>query len=93
MVLDSGVTVGALVAVNALGSATVGDTPHFWAAPFETGDEFGGRGVARTYPAPHIAVTKIATHARLSAPKVTRSTHRVPRRAWRKRPHCSRLPW
>ena len=34
-VLPSGITVGALVAVNALGSATVGDTAHFWAAPWE----------------------------------------------------------
>jgi D-aminopeptidase len=45
-VLPSGITVGALVAVNALGTATVGDTPHFWAAPFEEGDEFGGLGSA-----------------------------------------------
>src|SRR2546427_6878551 len=34
--------VGALVAVNACGSANVGRGPHFWAAPFELGDEFGG---------------------------------------------------
>ncbi|MDR5654649.1 P1 family peptidase [Ruixingdingia sedimenti] len=45
-VLDSGITVGALVAVNALGSATVGEGPWFWAAPWELGDEFGGRGPA-----------------------------------------------
>ena len=63
VILPSGHTVGALVAVNALGSATVGDSAHFWAAPFETGDEFGGLGVARTYPDPHIAATKIASHA------------------------------
>ncbi|WP_347310860.1 P1 family peptidase [Defluviimonas sp. SAOS-178_SWC] len=44
-VLDSGITVGALVAVNAIGSVTVGDGPHFWAAPWETGDEFGGLGL------------------------------------------------
>ncbi len=37
-------TVGALVAVNALGSATVGEGPHFWAAPWERDAEFGGRG-------------------------------------------------
>ncbi len=30
-----GITVGAIVAVNAVGSVTVGDGPHFWAAPFE----------------------------------------------------------
>lgn len=45
-VLPSGITVGALVAVNALGSATVGDTAQFWAAPFEEGEEFGGLGPA-----------------------------------------------
>ena len=45
-VLSSGHSVGALVAVNALGSATVGDGPEFWAAPWEMGAEFGGLGVA-----------------------------------------------
>lgn len=44
-----GFTVGALVAVNALGSATVGDSRHFWAAPFEIDGEFGGLG---PHPAP-----------------------------------------
>ena len=43
-VLSSGITVGALVAVNALGTATVGDGPGFWAHPFELKDEFGGLG-------------------------------------------------
>lgn len=47
-VLDSGVTVGALAAVNPVGSVTVARTRHFWAAPFEIGDEFGGLG----YPSP-----------------------------------------
>lgn len=47
-VLPSGVTIGALVAVNAVGAVTVGDTKHFWAAPFEQSDEFGGLG----YPSP-----------------------------------------
>lgn len=42
--LENGVTVGALVAVNALGSAIAGTGPHFWAAPFEMGGEFGGLG-------------------------------------------------
>jgi len=44
-VLDNGITVGALVVVNALGSATVGEGPEFWAAPWEMGAEFGGRGL------------------------------------------------
>lgn len=49
-VLENGMTVGALVAVNALGSATVGDGAAFWAAPWEIGDEFGGLGAAQVYP-------------------------------------------
>ncbi|HLQ19708.1 MAG TPA: P1 family peptidase, partial [Tabrizicola sp.] len=49
-VLPSGLTVGALVVVNALGQATVGETPHFWAAPWEEGTEFGGLGPAPMVP-------------------------------------------
>lgn len=49
-VLPSGLTVGALVVVNALGQATVGETRHFWAAPFEEGTEFGGLGPAPLLP-------------------------------------------
>ena len=48
--LESGITVAALAAVNALGSATVGDGAHFWAAPWEEMNEFGGLGAATTYP-------------------------------------------
>jgi L-aminopeptidase/D-esterase-like protein len=47
-VLDNGITVGAIAAVNPTGSVTVGRSRHFWAAPFEIGDEFGGLG----YPSP-----------------------------------------
>ncbi|QEE44964.1 P1 family peptidase [Rhizobium sp. WL3] len=43
-VSSAGHTIAALVAVNAMGSVVVGDGPHFWAAPFEEGDEFGGLG-------------------------------------------------
>ncbi len=50
-VLPNGITVGAIVAVNALGSATIGDGPHFWAAAFEEGDEFGGLGWPSPIPA------------------------------------------
>lgn len=45
-----GFTVGAIVAVNAVGSVTVGDGPWFWAAPFEQDGEFGGRGFPATMP-------------------------------------------
>ena len=51
-ILDSGITVGALVAVNALGSVTVGEGRQFWAAPFEMAAEFGGLGLAQAAPAP-----------------------------------------
>ncbi len=47
-VLESGITLGALVAANPVGSVNVGETRHFWAAPFEIGDEFG----ALSYPSP-----------------------------------------
>lgn len=50
VVLDSGFTVAALVAVNALGSVTAGQGPQFWAAPFEMGREFGGLGMAAYAP-------------------------------------------
>jgi len=40
----TGQIVGALVAVNAVGSATIGEGPHFWAAPYEQASEFGARG-------------------------------------------------
>ena len=50
-VLDNGVTVGALAAVNPVGSVTVGRSRHFWASPFEIGDEFGGCGLPSPMPA------------------------------------------
>lgn len=43
-VLDTGVTVGALVVANPVGSANTPGDRHFWAAPFEVGAEFGGLG-------------------------------------------------
>lgn len=45
LVLPSGVTVGALVAVNALGSPVADARGRFWAAPFEFDAEFGGLGL------------------------------------------------
>ncbi len=49
LVLESGATVGALVAANPTGRVNMGDTPHFWANAFEMDAEFGGHGPA---PAP-----------------------------------------
>ncbi|MBC6436724.1 MAG: P1 family peptidase [Rhodobacteraceae bacterium] len=75
-------TVGALVAVNALGRVTVGEGAQFWAAPFEFGDEFGGLGTATVFdPAAPIPVKGggsattiaiVATDARLSQAQATR---------------------
>jgi L-aminopeptidase/D-esterase-like protein len=46
-----GFTVGALAVVNAAGSVMIGPGPHFWAAPYEVGSEFGGRGLPAPLPA------------------------------------------
>ena len=43
-VTAEGHVVGALAAVNAVGSVTIGDGPWFWAAPVERAGEFGGLG-------------------------------------------------
>ena len=79
-----GVTVGALVVVNAVGSVTIGDGPHFWAAPFERNGEFGDRGwpgsigpedlAIRIKGAGHQATTiaLVATDAILTVPQAHR---------------------
>src|SRR5271165_1713942 len=48
--VDADIAVGALAAVNAAGSVTIADTPHFWAAPFEQSSEFGGKGSPSPWP-------------------------------------------
>lgn len=75
---SDGITVGALVAVNAAGSVTVGDTPHFWASPFELNKEFGGYSLPPFFSAEDLALRSkggprqattlavIATDAKLS---------------------------
>jgi D-aminopeptidase len=50
-VTASGFTVGAIVVVNAVGSATLGESAHFWAAPCEVESEFGGLGMPVHVPA------------------------------------------
>lgn len=54
--LECGTTIGALVAVNALGSVTIAKNAHFWAAPFEIGDEFGGLGLPHPLPADAVEI-------------------------------------
>ena len=49
------IAVGALVAVNAAGSVTIGNGPWFWAAPYEHDAEFGGLGLPSPLPAGALA--------------------------------------
>jgi D-aminopeptidase len=49
-ITPTGLTVGALAAVNAAGSVVIGGGPWFWAAPFEQDAEFGGLGMPATMP-------------------------------------------
>ncbi len=83
VVLECGVTVGALVAVNALGSVTVGEGAEFWAKPFEMNGEFGGRGMATEYDPAHeprpeaqlgesTTIAIVATDAQLTQAQATR---------------------
>ena len=44
LVLPDGSTVAALVAANPVGAVTTPGDKHFYAAPFEMNDEFGGHG-------------------------------------------------
>ena len=50
-VLTALLTAGTAFPVLAAGSMTIGDGPHFWAAPFEQNKEFGGRGWPAAFPA------------------------------------------
>ncbi len=79
----NGITVGALVAVNALGRVTIGDTKHFWAAPFEMQAEFGGHGPAQSFDphaippvkggdAQNTTIAIVATDAALTQAQATR---------------------
>jgi D-aminopeptidase len=79
-----GITVGALAAVNAAGSVTVGDSAHFWAAPFEQDNEFGGRGFPQQVsaealvphtkgaPAANTTLVVVATDAKLTKAQAKR---------------------
>lgn len=69
--LPNGMTVGALVAVNALGSVTWGDTRHFRAAMHEIGDEFGGLGLPPAIPP---EARQVRTKLNLGQPKDANTT-------------------
>ncbi|MFZ2101470.1 MAG: P1 family peptidase [Oricola sp.] len=88
IVTEAGATVGALVAANPMGTTTVAGTRHFWAAPFEIGDEFGGVGLPHPLPAgatdlrlkfrdrpdprTNTTIAVIATDAKLTKPECKR---------------------
>ena len=79
-----GITIGAIVVVNAVGTTTIGDGPHFWAAPFEQNKEFGGRGWpsqispgdlairAKGGPQENTTIAVIATDAKLNKAQCNR---------------------
>jgi L-aminopeptidase/D-esterase-like protein len=85
---EDGVIVAALAVVNAVGSVTIGDGPWFWAAPFEIGGEFGGRGLPPSFdqdmlkmrlkggpvaaPAENTTLVVVVTDAVLTKPQARR---------------------
>ncbi len=62
----SGITVGAIAVVNAIGTATIGTKPHFWAAPVEVDKEFGGLGMPAS-----IAISDLALRTKGGGPPST----------------------
>ncbi|WP_138421797.1 P1 family peptidase [Maritimibacter alexandrii] len=82
LVLDNGVTVGALVAANPVGGV-VGPQGQFWASPWEFDGEFGARGPVTGFDPGETPVTKltprtattiaiVATDAALTQAQATR---------------------
>ncbi len=61
-VMEGGLQVGALLAVNAFGSAVIPDSPAFWAAPYELGGEFGG--IPWPSPLPPVSALDPFRHSR-----------------------------
>ena len=56
--LPNGVIIGAIVAVNPVGSVVVGESSKFWAAPFEMLKEFGGQGIETNFDPSKLIITK-----------------------------------
>ena len=63
-ILENGFVVGALVAVNPVGTVTLPDQPQFWAWAEEIGEEYGGLEPPAARPIPvTLARTKLAETA------------------------------
>lgn len=82
-ITSAGFRVGALVVVNAVGRATIGAGPHFWAAPYERNGEFGDLGLPSPWPeepalhikgdaAENTTIAVVATDAALTKPEARR---------------------
>ncbi len=79
--LETGRSVGAIVAANPVGAVAHPRTGQFWAAPFEQGAEFGGRGIAPPLDALNMGdlvkganttIAVVATDATLTKAEATR---------------------
>ena len=84
--LPNGLTVGALVAVNAVGSPLIGKNKHFWAYAFEQDGEFGNFGgpapddlddissptLKGGDPGQSTTLAIVATNAKLTKPQLKR---------------------
>jgi D-aminopeptidase len=80
----NGFRIGAIAVVNAVGTTTVGDGPHFWAAGYEIGSEFGGLGLPTRIDAralamrikggapPSTTIALVATDAQLTKTQAKR---------------------
>jgi L-aminopeptidase/D-esterase-like protein len=80
----SGHAIGAVVIVNAIASATIGDGPHFWAGAYEESEEFGGLGLPSRVtpdmrrlawkggPPPSTTIALVATDATLTKAQAKR---------------------
>jgi len=82
-----GFTVGALVAVNAVGAATFGTEGHFWAAPYERDGEFGGRGWPARFPPEALALAMKGQPLPVTATTIGM----VATDAWLTKAECKRL--
>jgi L-aminopeptidase/D-esterase-like protein len=86
-----GFTVGALVAVNAVGSATIGEGPHFWAGAYEQGNEFGGLGWPAKVPEAALAVRFKGQTSPTSGPATATTIGLVATDAKLTKAECKRL--
>jgi D-aminopeptidase len=83
VVSSRGFTVGAIAAVNCVGRATRGTSPHFWAASYERSAEFGGLGegapaadrldfALKSDPGGSTTIAVVATDAAFDKARMTR---------------------